>query len=852
VWGIGGDKMKKKYDITGMSCSACSAHVEKSVKKIEGVKSVNVNLLTNSMQVDFDEKNVGSDDIIKAVESGGYGASEAGKNTQNTSTATSADTEIKQMKKRLIVSFCFMIPLFYVAMGHMAGWPLPGIIAGQENIMVFALTELLLTLPIMYVNRKYYTNGFKSLFTGAPNMDSLVAIGSGAAVLYSFIAMFKMGYFLGHGMMNEAHNEVMELYFESAGMILALITLGKFLETRSKGKTSEAVKKLIDLAPKKAYVIRNGVETEIPADKITVGDLIVVKPGAGIPADGTVEEGSSFVDESAITGESIPVEKTKGSKVVCATINKNGSFVFKAEKTGDDTTLSQIVHLVEEAGGSKAPIAKLADKVAGVFVPTVISIAVVAAIVWLFAGMGINFAVSIGIAVLVISCPCALGLATPTAIMVGTGKGAQNGILIKSAESLETAHLIDTVILDKTGTITEGKPKVAGVYSSIDEKELFYIAASAEKKSEHPLSAAIVEKADKMGISLSTGSDFEAISGRGIKCTVDGKNIIAGNKELMSENGISDTKMFEKADEFSSKGQTSLLFASDNKIIGIISVADTVKETSKEAIEEFKKAKMSVYMMTGDNGKTAKAIADEVGIKNVFAGVMPQDKEEKVRFLQSEGRKVAMVGDGINDAPALARADVGIAIGAGTDIAIESADIVLVKNDLLSAAAAFELSKATIRNIKENLFWAFIYNIIGIPVAAGIFYPFFGLKLNPMIGAAAMSMSSVFVVSNALRLRGFTPSFMKGKKANKNAEPNNNEKLEGLKEENEMEKTIMINGMMCSHCTGRVQKALTDLGAKADVSLDEKCAHVTVNDSITDDMLKKAVEDAGYEVTGIK
>lgn len=845
--------MKKKYDITGMTCSACSAHVEKSVKKLNGVKDVNVNLLTNSMQVDFDEKAVGSGEIVKAVESGGYGASEAGKKIESRN--TSADAEIKEMKNRVIISFCFMIPLFYISMGHMSGWPLPNILAGHENIMIFALTELILTLPIMYVNRKYYGNGFKSLFSGAPNMDSLVAIGSGAAVLYSFIAMFKMGYFLGHGMINEAHNEAMELYFESAGMILALITLGKFLETRSKGKTSEAVKKLLDLAPKKAFVIRNGAETEISAEEIAVGDLIVVKPGAGIPADGIVEEGKSFVDESAITGESIPVEKTKGSKVVCATVNKNGSFIFRAEKTGDDTTLSQIVHLVEEAGGSKAPIAKLADKVAGVFVPTVITIAVIAAIVWLVAGMGVNFAVSIGIAVLVISCPCALGLATPTAIMVGTGKGAQNGILIKSAESLETAHLINTIVLDKTGTITEGKPKVSKVYSLIDERELFYLAGSAEKRSEHPLSAAIVEKAEQMGIELSSGSGFEAVSGRGIKCTVDGKNIIAGNKAMILENGIDNNNMFEKADEFSSKGQTPLLFAADNKMIGIISVADTVKDTSRAAIEEFKKANMNVYMMTGDNIKTAKAIADEVGIENVFAEVMPQDKEEKVRLLQSEGRKVAMVGDGINDAPALARADTGIAIGAGTDIAIESADIVLVKNDLLSAAAAFELSKATIKNIKENLFWAFIYNIIGIPVAAGVFYPFFGLKLNPMIGAAAMSMSSVFVVTNALRLRGFKPSFMKGKNINKeisiNGESTENNK-DNLKEEKEMNKTIMIEGMMCSHCTGRVEKALTALGAKADVSLDEKCAHVTVNESITDDMLKKAVEDAGYEVTGIK
>jgi len=839
--------MKKKYDITGMTCSACSAHVEKSVKKLDGVKNVNVNLLTNSMQVDYDEKLLKSGDIVKAVEKGGYGAAEAGQKAQNTQNESAAAVTEKEMKFRLIVSFCFMLPLFYISMGHMFSWPLPEILKGHENMMIFALTELMLTLPIMYVNRKYYINGFKSLFMRSPNMDSLVAIGSGAAVVYSMIAVFKMAYFLGRGMTNDAHGQMMELYFESAAMILALITLGKFFESRSKGKTGEAVKKLLNLAPKKAFVIRNGEETEVAAEEIVVGDIVAVKPGSGIPADGIITQGNSFVDESAITGESIPVEKVPGSKVVCATINKNGSFLFRVEKTGDDTTLSQIVHLVEEAGGSKAPIAKLADRVAGIFVPTVILIAAAATAIWLIAGMGTGFAVSIGIAVLVISCPCALGLATPTAIMVGTGKGAQNGILIKSAESLETAHLIDTVVLDKTGTITEGKPAVTDIIAYTDKKELMNIAYSAEKKSEHPISAAIVEKAESENAVLLNVSDFEAISGRGIRCTTDGKTVFAGNKALMSENGIENSEAFEKADLLAQKGRTPVILACEGKVIGVIAVADRVKDTSRKAIDEFKKAKMQIYMMTGDNEKTARAIASDVGIDNVFAQVMPADKEEKIRLLQSEGRKVAMIGDGINDAPALARADTGIAIGAGTDIAIESADIVLVKNDLLSAAAAFELSRATIKNIKENLFWAFIYNIIGIPIAAGVFYPFFGLKLNPMIGAAAMSMSSVFVVSNALRLRGFKPSFMK-EKINNESISNNEQK----KEDTKMEKTIMIEGMMCKHCQATVEKALAAVGTQAKVSLEEKCAKVTADREISNDVLKKAVEDAGYEVKEIK
>lgn len=859
--------MKNKFDVTGMTCSACSAHVEKSVSKVNGVKTVNVNLLQNSMTVEYDESVAGVEDIVKAVESGGYGARLAGEKKAETTNANIADDEVKNTKFRIKVSFLFLIPLFYIAMGHMMGAPLPGILSDHENVMIYALTQLLLTIPVMIVNKKYFINGFKSLFNRAPNMDTLVAIGSGASFLYSVISMYKMGYYLGHGNMAAAHGEMMELYFESAAMILTLITLGKFFEARSKGRTSEAVNKLLNLAPKKAIVIRNGVETEIDTSDIIVGDIVLVKPGSSIPADGVVIEGSSFVDESAITGESIPVEKKEGDRAVCATINKNGSFKFRADKVGEDTTLAQIVHLVEEAGGSKAPIAKLADKVAGVFVPVVIMIAIISAIVWLITGAGVNFAVSIGIAVLVISCPCALGLATPTAIMVGTGKGAENGILVKSAESLETAHTIDTVVLDKTGTVTEGHPKVTDIilFGKTDESEFLKMAASAEKMSEHPVSEAIIQKAEEENITLYDINGFESVSGRGVKCVVNSVNVLAGNAAMMSENGIDISKAENTAKELSSKGKTPLYFAFNGKIEGIIAVADVVKKSSAEAVKEFKKMGIDVIMLTGDNKLAAKAIADEVGIENVISEVLPKDKEEKVRLLQEKGRKVAMVGDGINDAPALVRADTGIAIGAGTDIAIESADIVLVKNDLMDAVGAIQLSKATIRNIKENLFWAFIYNIIGIPFAAGVFYPFTGIKLNPMIGAAAMSLSSVFVVSNALRLRRFKPSFAKN--IQKDAEiqnetaacpincacsENNNDSID-IKEEFKMEKKMIIEGMMCQHCSGRVEKALNAIdGVNAKVDLEGKCAYVTLNSDVDDKTLTDAVTEAGYEVKGIE
>lgn len=827
--------MTEKFNVTGMTCSACSAHVEKSVKKLDGVKSVNVNLLQNNMHVDFDETAVSVDDIINAVVSGGYGASVAGKEQEKKD--NKIDNEISNMKFRLIVSLACLVPLMYISMGHMWGWPFLSVFHGAENGITFALTQMLLTLPIMYVNRKYYITGFKTLFHGAPNMDSLIAIGSGAAFTYGIIAIYCIGYGLGHGDKEFAHSYMMNLYFESAAMILALITLGKFLESRAKGKTSQAIEKLIDLSPKTAVVIRDGKEITVGVDDVQIGEIVVVKAGQSVPLDGVIVEGNGAIDESAITGESIAVEKNVGDKVIGATINKSGYFKFKVEKIGEDTALSQIIHLVEEASASKAPIAKLADKVSGIFVPVVISIAVITIIVWLLLGKGVSFALSMGISVLVISCPCALGLATPTAIMVGTGKGAQYGILTKSAESLETAHQVDTVVLDKTGTITEGKPSVTDIAPvGISDKELLQIAASIEYLSEHPLAKAIVEKAD--GLEFSDVADFEQIVGQGVKGNVDGKKVLAGNYKMMRENNIE----VSEDEIFANDGKTSLYFAVDNKFVGIIAVADTIKETSRQAIEDMRNMGLDVIMLTGDNAVTANAIKNKLPLSSAVAEVLPSDKEEVVRKLQQSGHKVAMVGDGINDAPALTRADVGIAIGAGTDIAIESADIVLMKSNLQDVVTSIELSHSVIKNIKENLFWAFFYNALGIPIAAGVLYGIAGLKLNPMIAALAMSFSSVFVVSNALRLRFFKPKC------------NNIKTVKNEKENITMTKTIKINGMMCSHCTGRVGEVLNAIdGVSAEVSLDNGGqAVVTLAKDVSDDVLKKAVVDAGYEVVGIE
>lgn len=847
--------MKQKFDVTGMTCSACSAHVEKSVNHLNGVQSVAVNLLQNSMMVEYDEGEVGDDEIITAVKEGGYGAFVHGATPKEAENGNLAEKELKSMKHRLIWSFLFLVPLFYISMGHMMGFPLPSILLGHENTMIFALTQFILTMPILFINRKYFDVGFKSLWNRSPNMDSLIALGATAAVVYSLASIYRMSYFLGRNQQMMAHSYAMNLYFESAAMIVTLITVGKYMETRSKGKTSEAITKLLDLAPKKAMVIRGEKEVEVPLEEVQTGDIVVVRSGQSIPVDGVITEGSSTVDESALTGESIPVEKKVGDTVIGATVNKTGYFQFRATKVGSDTTLSQIIRLVEEASASKAPISKLADKVSGIFVPVVITIAVLSAIIWMILGQSFGFALSIGIAVLVISCPCALGLATPTAIMVGTGKGAEQGILIKSAESLEIAHQIDIIVLDKTGTITEGKPKVTDVIlkEGVSEKDFLQKAGAIESLSEHPLSQAVTLHVKEKGLSIPVGQNFLATAGEGIEGDVEGSHILAGNLRMMEQRKVPLDNMQEKAEQLAQEGKTPLYFAKDGVLLGLIAVADTVKETSAQAIQEFENMGIEVVMLTGDNKRTAEAIRKQLGINRAIADVLPQDKEKEIRRLQENGKKVAMVGDGINDAPALVRADVGVAIGAGTDVAIESADIVLIKSDLLDGVTAVQLSRAVIRNIKQNLFWAFFYNAIGIPLAAGIFYIPFGWKLNPMFAAAAMSFSSFFVVTNALRLKLFHPNFVRHQTTNMQKVQEKIESIEEKKEEINMEKTLKIEGMSCGHCTGRVEKALNAMdGVSATVSLEDKSATVQLSKDISDEQLVKTVTDAGYEVVDVK
>ncbi len=841
---------KEKFDVTGMTCSACSARVEKTVSAMDGTTDVNVNLLKNTMVVSYDENMTNTAEIVDAVVKAGYGAQVQGeKNTQKSNEAVDlASQEAKTMKIRLIVSLIFTVPIFYISMGHMMGWPLPGFLLGNENSMIFAFTQFLLLIPVVFVNFKFYRIGFKTLIARAPNMDSLIAIGSSAAILYGIYAIYKIAYGLGHGDLTMAHHFAMDIYFESAAMILTLITLGKFFEARAKNKTSDAISKLMDLAPKTAVVIRDGNEVTISAEEVLKGDIVVVKAGEAVAVDGVIIEGNGSLDESAITGESIPVDKTVGDKVIGATVNKSGYFKIEATNVGDETTLSQIVKLVDDATSSKAPIAKLADKISGVFVPAVICIALVTFVAWLALGMTFEFALSMGISVLVISCPCALGLATPTAIMVGTGRGASNGILIKSADALETAHGIDAIILDKTGTITAGKPEVTDIIcaENIEEDKFLRMAYSIEKLSEHPLGQAIVQKGEEKSMDSLKVENFQQIAGRGLKATVDGVICLGGNLALMKEEKVKDVD--ENAGlQIAQEGKTPLYFSVDSNFIGIIAIADTIKETSKDAVEELKSMGIEVLMVTGDNEKTANAIGSQVGIDKVISQVMPQDKEEQVKKLQNQGKKVAMVGDGINDAPALARADVGIAIGAGTDIAMDSADIVLMKNDLLDVSTAIQLSRKVMRNIKQNLFWAFFYNIIGIPVAAGVFYLSFGLKLSPMIGAAAMSFSSVCVVSNALRLRFFKPKRLK--ENNLNIETG-----EEVKGENQMKKTLMVEGMMCQHCVKHVNDALAKVEGVSEVAVDfeGKKAEVTLSADVSDDVLAKAVTDEGYEVKEVK
>ena len=884
--------MKERFDVTGMTCSACSSHVEKSVGKLTGVENVSVNLLTNSMQVEFDENKLDTAGIIKAVEDAGYGAAvkdehaKSGAKTsgqsdsQENSGLSAVEQNVKNMKKRLIVSLIFWIPLMYVSMGHMIyQWlniPMPpftmNFLHGNENAITYAFTQFLLLLPILIANHKYFKNGFKTLWHRSPNMDSLIAIGAGAAILYGIFAIYRIGYAMGHGDMAVVHQYAHDLYFESAGTILTLITIGKYLETKSKGKTSEAITKLLNLAPKTVTVVRDGVEQVVDAADVGKGEIFLVKPGESVAVDGIVLEGKSSFDESAITGESIPVPKQEGDTIVSASINKSGLIRAKATKVGEDTTIAQIIRLVEEASSSKAPIAKMADKIAGVFVPAVITIALITGVIWLISDATFEFAMSTAIAVLVISCPCALGLATPVAIMVGTGKGAENGILIKSGDALETAHQIDTVVLDKTGTITQGKPVVTDIIcaagKNADKTQLLQIAGSLEKGSEHPLAEAIVNYCETNSIALEKVTDFNALFGKGIEGTVSGTHYFAGNEKMMEEKGISlSTEQKNQIQALAKQGRTPLLFADKKQFLGIVAVADVVKPTSKEAVQKFRDYGIHVIMLTGDNEVTAQAIKEQVGIDEVIAGVLPTQKEEKISALKQAGHKVAMIGDGVNDAPALASADVGIAIGAGTDVAIESADIVLMKNDLLDAVGAVKLSKAVIRNIKENLFWAFFYNSIGIPLAAGVLYPLFQIKLNPMFGAAAMSLSSVCVVSNALRLRWVKLHDAKKTQSEPyqdvaastiadinqhNALDNNIKSTNNDKGESTMTTTISIEGMMCAHCQAHVEKALKEVAGVTEVtvSLENKNAVVTGDASV--EALKQAVVDAGYEVTDVK
>lgn len=861
--------MKEKFDVTGMTCSACSSRVEKCVSKLEGIENVSVNLLTNSMQVEYNDAVLSESQIIDAVVKAGYGASPKQEHVQTAAVGKAKvmenpmEKQIQNMKIRLIVSFVFLVPLMYVSMGHMVGLPLPGFLTGIENAVSFAFTQLLLCLPIIYVNRKYYIKGYQTLAHLAPNMDSLIAIGSTASLVYGIFAIYRMSYGLGSGNMEIVHLYYHDLYFESAAMILALITVGKYLETRSKGKTSEAITKLMDLAPKTAVVERDGREQEIPVEQVVAGDVVIVRPGQNVPVDGFILEGSTSIDEAAITGESIPVHKQEGDTVIAATMNKTGFVKFKATRVGDDTTFSQIIRLVEEASSSKAPIAKIADKIAGVFVPAVMGIALVTAVVWLLSGATFEFALSCAISVLVISCPCALGLATPVAIMVGTGKGAEQGILIKSGEALETAHNLQSVVLDKTGTITQGRPVVTDIHTEgWTKKEFLALAAGMEVKSEHPLAEAILDYAKKEGISLVQVDSFNSIPGKGLEASVNDRRYYAGNERLMREKGIPMDSCLKLLEVMADEGKTPLIFAEETRVLGVIAVADVVKPTSKEAIKELKDLGIEVVMLTGDNRRTAEAIRRQLDIDTVIAEVLPQDKERKISELQESGKVVAMIGDGVNDAPALARADVGMAIGAGTDVAIESADVVLMKNDLKDAVTAIRLSKAVIRNIKQNLFWAFFYNTLGIPIAAGIFYPLLGLKLNPMIGAAAMSMSSIFVVSNALRLKWFQPLGRNGQETQETVSgvaaaddtPNGDQINQGNQEkEDEPMITMKIDGMMCQHCQAHVSKALNDLeGVKAEVSLEDKAAYITADQSVDKEVLKKAVVDAGYEVVSIE
>ena len=871
--------MKRTFDVTGMTCAACSARVEKAAANVSGIASVSVNLLKNSMEVDFDGEAATLAAVSAAVEKAGYGAyprpeagSAAGSVQQPARPVNDSAAEAKRVRMRLIVSFCVTIPLFYLSMGHMFGWPLPGVFLGHENMLAFAFTQFLLLLPVIFVNFKFFRVGFKTLAHGAPNMDSLIALGSAASTIYGIAAIYRIGWGMGHGDIDFAHAAAMDLYFESAAMILTLITLGKYFEARAKGKTTDAIAKLMDLTPKEAArrTPDGGVE-RVPVEQVRVGDMLEVKAGQSVPVDGIVIEGDGVVDESVITGESVPVGKHAGDTVTGATLNKSGWFVMRADRVGADTTLAGIIRLVDEATSTKAPIEKIADKIAGVFVPVVIVIAVVTFLVWMVLSADVSTALTHAISVLVISCPCALGLATPTAIMVGTGRGASSGILVKSAEALEVAHDVKTVVFDKTGTITTGKPVVTDVVCAnvVDEQGLAGLARSIEQRSEPPLAQAVAAWAEAAGGQVQPVSAFEQVAGGGVRANVGGACALAGNARLMQQAGVDASAFEPRARELADEGKTPLFFACGGKVCGLVAVADTVKPSSAAALEELRAMGLRTVMLTGDNERTAQAIQRLVGADEVIAGVLPEDKEREIRRLSAQGR-VAMVGDGINDAPALARADVGLAIGAGTDIAIDSADVVLMRSDVLDVPAAIQLSRSTLRNIKQNLFWALIYNAVCIPVAAGVF-SFAGFTLNPMIAAAAMSCSSVCVVSNALRLRSWKPRFSSNAAQQSAAKQCDieEEATDATASEQDiqaidagapadkeiiMEKKLTVEGMMCPKCVAHVKKALEDVEgvSEAVVDLDAGTAVAKLADAVDDTVLVNAVVEAGYEVKGIE
>lgn len=839
----------EQYNVTGMSCAACSARVEKAVSQLDGVESCSVSLLTNSMGVTGD---VSAETVIAAVEAAGYGASIKGKDQEQKSAGTSADEEMlkdretPKLKKRLIASLCFLIPLMYFSMGAMMwGWPVPAIL--EHNHVAMGLIQLLLTGIVMVINQKFFISGMKGLLHRAPNMDTLVALGAGASFAYSTFALFAMTDAQMRNDMAGVMSWMHEFYFESAAMILTLITVGKMLEAHSKGKTTDALKSLMKLAPKTAVILRNGSEEEVPIEQVKKGDIFVVRPGENIPVDGVVVEGSSAVNEAALTGESIPVDKESGDAVSAATLNQSGFLKCEATRVGEDTTLSQIIQMVSDAAATKAPIAKVADKVSGVFVPIVIGIAAVTILIWLITGQSVGFALARGISVLVISCPCALGLATPVAIMVGNGMGAKNGIMFKTAVSLEETGKMEIVALDKTGTITSGEPKVTDILpvKEVTEEELLQFAYTLEQKSEHPLARAILTEAEQRQLAAEVVTDFQAVPGNGLTGKLPGECILrGGNLKFISDVVSVPEEIKRKAEQLAEEGKTPLFFSKDEKLIGIIAVADVIKEDSPRAVKELQNMGIRVVMLTGDNERTAKAIGQQAGVDEVIAGVLPEGKESVIRALKQHG-KVAMVGDGINDAPALTRADMGIAIGAGTDIAIDAADVVLMKSRLSDVPAAIRMSRATLRNIHENLFWAFIYNAIGIPLAAGLFYPIFGWKLNPMFGAAAMSLSSFCVVTNALRLNWFKIH---------DASRDRKIKRKKKQEEKSMTRTMKIEGMMCGHCEAAVKKALEALAEVdvAEVSHETGTAVVTLNAEIANDVLKKTVEEKDYKVISVE